>query len=161
MYSLNWQMKKKVNHIVILFLAAAIFFVGAGVTIVDLCCSKCADSLLSLSESTGNCVQHSGLMKMPDNCCSEKTNSESLACDSLHSDKDKSECCKKERLSIDLNNTTFKHSLSNTMVWTIISFSNSGSLYLSINDKYIQPEVVEQKTLPPRDYLSLIRILII
>lgn len=152
-------MNKKVNHIVILFLAAIIFFVGAGVTIVNLCCSKCTDNLLTMSESAGDCMKHSDMMKMSGDCCAEKAHTENTSCDTHHADK--SDCCKKERLSIDLNNTIYKHSLSDAMVWVIVALSNNSSLFLSTCDNYVQPDVVEQITIPPRDYLSLIRILII
>lgn len=159
MYLEVHRMKKEVKHIVILFLAATIFFVGAGVTIVDLCCSRCADSFMSMSESADDCMQHSDMMRMSDDCCAQKAHPKSTACDTHHSDK--SDCCKKERLSIDLNNTIYKHSLSDAMVWSLVALSNNSSLFLSSCDKYIQPDVVEQITIPPRDYLSLIRILII
>lgn len=142
-------------------MAVAIFFVGAGVTIVDLCCSSCADSFMSMSEPVDNCMQQpSDTSKVTDDCCSTNSHTtEAAGCDKHHSEKE--DCCKKERVSIDLDNTIYKHNLSNALVWVVVSLFHTNSLFLTTGEQYLQPDVVDQITIPPRDYLSLIRILII
>lgn len=155
-------MKKRVYNIVVLFLAVAIFFVGAGVTIVDLCCSRCADNFISMADTdiADDCMQSVETNKVMDDCCSMKSHAvEDTGCDTHHADK--GDCCKKERVSIDLDNTIYKHNLSHALVWVAASLFHNSSLFLTIGEKYLQPDVVDQISIPPRDYLSLIRILII
>lgn len=155
-------MKQKTNHIILLFLATAIFFVGAGVTIVDLCCSACPDNLISLAEPEPKdvCIQHLKEVQKIDDCCSEKSHEMSVDCNTPEHHKGE-QCCKKERVSIDLDNTIYKHKLSTSLVWTVVSLFYNNSLLLSTDERYICPDVVDEISIPPRDYLSLIRILII
>ncbi len=153
-------MKKRAYNIVVLFLAVAIFFVGAGVTIVDLCCGRCADSFISMAEPADDCMQSLDTNKVMDDCCATKSPAvENTSCESHHAEK--GDCCKKERVSIDLDNTIYKHNLSHALVWVVTSLFHNSSLFLATGEKYLQPDVVDQITIPPRDYLSLIRILII
>lgn len=151
-------MKQKANHIVILFMAVAIFFVGAGVTIVELCCSGCADNLISMTESATDCIKQ-GKAEIQDDCCMAEVQNADAACDTHHAEKE--DCCKRERVSIDLDNTIYKHSLSSSFVWAFVSLFHSNSLPISTGERYVDPNVTDQVTIPPRDYLSLIRILII
>lgn len=153
-------MKQKINHILLLFLATAIFFVGAGVTIVDLCCSACPDNLISLAEPKDACIQHLVEVQNVEDCCAGQSHKMSGDCNTQDHRKGE-QCCKKERVSIDLDNTIHKHKLSTSLVWTVVSLFYNNSLLLSTGESYICPDVVDEVSIPPRDYLSLIRILII
>lgn len=139
-----------------LFMAATIFFVGAGVTIVNLCCSGCTDTVLSIASSGDERNSHH-MESAPkaDSCCSSK-GMESSECPS-HSENS----CSIERISIDIYNAIYKPDLSGLLVWSATPLHYGFTFLSSVAENHIQPDVKEHIPIPPRDYLSLIRILII
>lgn len=134
------------------------FLAGAGVTVMQICCPHCFDNLIV----SGACHPSQTEKADQHDCCANKTKSETLAnCTDhkkhtpLHSKKG---CCKIERISVDIDNIIFKfdffkHWIADSKIHQchFVSCANS-------------PQVVSFSNIPPippREYLSLIRILII
>ena len=153
-------MKKRYSNILICFLATIIFCVGTGVTVVDLCCADCIRSFLSIEDAKDEADCH-GISIMSESCCSTESSSTEIAdCTDQHQD---NECCTIERISADIDHAFFKPIISNPLVWSVALFNNeifdldsSESLTHTTEDTYRPPIPI-----PPREYLSLIRILII
>lgn len=156
-------MKRKVNNIFIVLIASLVFFVGAGVTIVNLCCGNCISKILSPKEHVSHCPSMADLTsheKMK-NCCSKdaaKTTTDK-SCEDKHADE---ECGTSERVSVDLSDTTFKPSIA-PLVWCVITLHTDLLNY--ITEPHLNIGVDNDRRapipIPPRDYLSLIRVLII
>lgn len=151
-------MEMKYRNILVLFLAAIVFFVGAGVTVVDLCCSRCIEQVMSLSVHKGDCMKTEMKAEVP-SCCSQNSHSEDGSlCVSEHTDK----CCEAKRVSIDINYTVKQANLLHSMVWTLVpSFISNFLLIADNNEPLLIAEARDPIPIPPRNYLSLIRVLII
>lgn len=155
-------MKVKYHNILVLFLAAIVFFVGAGVTIVDLCCSKCVDNVMSMRLHPDDCSMAEMKIETP-SCCSLEDHSidhseDAALCASGHTGK----CCEAKRVSIDLDRSVYLPNLLHTMVWTIVpAFISNFHLISDTNEPLIAGEARDPIPIPPRNYLSLIRVLII
>lgn len=151
-------MKRKYRNILVLFLAAIVFFVGAGVTVVDLCCSKCVGQVMSMNIHMDDCMKAEMKTESP-SCCSQENHSEDASlCVSGHTNK----CCEAKRVSIDINHTVSQTSLLHLMVWTLVrSFICNSLLVSDNNESLLVAESRDPIPIPPRNYLSLIRVLII
>lgn len=157
-------MKVKYHNILVLFLATIVFFVGAGVTVIDLCCSRCVDSVMSMTLHSSDCSMAEKMAKSP-SCCrsgdhamdySEKT----VSCEGEHTHTGK--CCEARRVSIDLDHSVYQPNLLHTMVWTVIpSFISNALLASDTSTPLIIDEAQEPIPILPRNYLTLIRVLII
>jgi len=154
-------MKQKGRNIIILFLASIIFYVGAGVTVVDLCCSNCVENLLVIQKEKADCPMEQ-INTGEHSCCQEVDGTEDgiLPCTNPHEGK----CCEAERISIDIDNRTYKPDVAGMNMNGMFlhcfccCFCHTDNLQEIIADaEYIQ----DVSPLPPRDYLSLIRVLII
>lgn len=154
----------KYRNILILFLATIVFFVGAGITVVDLCCSGCIDKVMSMQLHSEDCSMDEMIAETP-SCCSTEDHSmshsedvEKAPCPSEHADK----CCEAKRVSMDLDRSVFQPNLLQSMVWTIVpSFISNVLLVSDNNESLIIGEARDPIPIPPRNYLSLIRVLII
>lgn len=151
-------MEMKYRNILVLFLAAIVFFVGAGVTVVDLCCSRCIDQVMSMNIHKDDCLKTEMKAQVP-SCCSQSDHSEDASlCVSGHTDK----CCEAKRVSIDINYTVKQANLLHSMVWTLVpSFISNFLLIADNNEHLLVAESRDPIPIPPRNYLSLIRVLII
>lgn len=151
-------MEMKYRNILVLFLAAIVFFVGAGVTVVDLCCSRCIEQVMSLNVHKGDCMKTEMKAEAP-SCCSHYNHSEDATLGvSEHTDK----CCEAKRVSIDINYTVKQANLLHSMVWTLVpSFISNFLLIADNNEPLLIAEARDPIPIPPRNYLSLIRVLII
>lgn len=154
-------MKQKFNHILVTVLAAIVFFVGMGVNVFDLCCSNCAENLLSADSHINNLCVASPPTKQIDDCCShqEEALPQTDDCSTHHQDKDKH--CSIERVSADIQYSQIKTSVITPFIWTLVSnnttlFDSENILLNKFEQSYKTPIPI-----PPRDYLSFIRILII
>lgn len=146
-------MYKKFSNLLIALLASLIFLVGAGVTVIDLCCTSCINTLVSINKDKGMCED----MRMSldsDSCCGKESH---------HSQEKQGDCCTIERISVDLDHSIFKPIISSPFVWCADLMSNlTQTIEPNVdnlgfeNDRYRPPIPI-----PPREYLSLIRILII
>lgn len=154
-------MKVKYHKILILFLAAIVFFVGAGVTVVDLCCSGCIDKVMSMQLHQADCSMTEMKTASP-SCCSEEghimDHSDDTSCISGHTGK----CCEAKRVSMDLDRSVYQPNLLHAMVWTLVPAFISNVLLVSDNNEpLLAGEARDPMPLPPRNYLTLIRVLII
>lgn len=155
-------MKVKYHNILVLFLATIVFFVGAGVTVVDLCCSGCIDKVMSMQLHASDCSMAEMKTESP-SCCSEENHSidhsEAISPQtSSHADK----CCEAKRISMDLDRSVYQPKLLHLMVWTMVPHFISNVLLVSDNNEpLIVGEARDPIPIPPRNYLSLIRVLII
>lgn len=157
-------MKQKIRNILILTMAVTVFFVGAGVTVVDLCCSNCVENLIAL-EKKSNCHELPpadagfGLHS----CCNDDASSQNdgmLPCTNQH----EGNCCDAERISIDIDSRTFKPDLAkSSLVWSVLHcqcccFCHTTNIaQTAVSAIYADGDI----PIPPREYLSLLRILII
>ncbi|WP_110309329.1 hypothetical protein [Dysgonomonas alginatilytica] len=148
----------KYRNILVLFLAAIVFFVGAGVTVVDLCCSGCIDKVMSMQLHAEACSMTEMKSESP-SCCSQEDHSEDVSlCVSSHAEK----CCEAKRVSMDLDRSVYQPNLLQSMVWTMVSAFISGYLPASDNNEsLVVGEARDPVPIPPRNYLSMIRVLII
>jgi hypothetical protein len=150
-------MKQKYRNILVLFLAVIVFFVGAGVTIVDLCCANCVKNVLAMNTHNSACDvvdvdKHS--------CCSNASTSNGVSpCTSQHQGK----CCGVERIDVDIDHRVFKPDLGDSMVSDFIHcycccFCHTHDITENITSLSPYSETVP---IPPREYLSFLRVLII
>lgn len=143
-------------------MAVTIFFVGAGVTIVDLCCSNCVENLISIEKKKG-CHESAAEMIIDagsHSCCKDDTAQEQglLPCTNEHDGK----CCDAERISVDLDNRVFKPDVTNHALALLVvhcqccCFCHTTEIeQTSVYTPYADIPI------PPREYLSLLRVLII
>lgn len=155
-------MKQKVRNIFILLMAVTVFFVGAGVTIVDLCCSNCVENLISIKKNANhNCWDLAAISdKTSHSCCQDDAGSDSgmLPCTNKHEGK----CCDAERLSVDIDNRTFKPDLANSaLIWSTVHCQCCCFCHTSDIEQTSVYSYTDDIPLPPREYLSLLRVLII
>ncbi|MEN9919608.1 MAG: hypothetical protein RL662_2044 [Bacteroidota bacterium] len=157
-------MKKQICNLFVLLLASLIFLVGAGVTIFDLCCSNCVSNVFSMNayEVDCNIVDNAGAKNK--SCCSDPTKlaqdhvTELSHCTNEH----EGNCCEVKRISVDIDSRMQQFDLSNSTTLDFLycyccslSYAAASAYNSSLSiDKKITP-------IPPRDYLSLIQVLII
>lgn len=129
-------MEVKYRNILVLSLATIMFFVGVGVTVVDLCCSGCSqEENISMNHPDGTPL-----------------------CMNAHLSK----CCEIKRISIDLDHSVYHPNLLYSMAWTMIPAFVFDHLLISDNKGLlVREEAQDPVPIPPRNYLSLIRVLII
>lgn len=155
-------MKKLAYRIILLIAAVTVFFTGAGVTFVNYCCSGCT-------------VEQTLVMTKVHSCCSQKTVAEKKpSCCSSHTQvtdqTDSGECslsgkghCKASRLSADIDMSVFRPHVSSPFVWISDALPvlpvNMLSGQVETTDIYTRFE--SPPDIPPREYLTLIRVLII
>ncbi|MDU1905141.1 MAG: hypothetical protein E6772_10185 [Dysgonomonas sp.] len=152
-------MKTKYRNILVLFLAVIVFFVGAGVTIVDLCCTNCVENVLAMNTHNSACgVLDTEIDKH--SCCSNPDTSNDVSpCTSQH----EGECCGVERIDVDIDHRVFKPDLGDFAVSDFIHcfcccFCHTHDIAENIVSLSPYSEAIP---IPPREYLSLLRVLII
>ena len=155
-------MKQRIQNIFVLFMAVTVFFVGAGVTIVDLCCSNCIENLILMNKADGNCHDLVAVADMKSHsCCQDDAGQDSnmLPCTNKHEGK----CCDAERISVDLDNRTFKPGIINTaLAWAVVHCQCCCYCHTSdIEQTAGYAEYSDNVPIPPREYLSMLRVLII
>ncbi len=150
-------MKKFVQKIILLIIAATVSLTGAGVTIMNYCCTSCSGQTLFMTE------QHI--------CCSELEFAEVAGCCTVTHQHN--ECnglsyadathCTTSRLSVDIDASSFRPHISIPFVWIADSYHLIPSFILSDEDQNNDECTLFKSPpeIPPRDYLSLIRVLII
>ena len=151
-------MKKFAQTLILLIAAATIFLTGAGVTIVNYCCTSCSGQTLFMTEQHICCVQEHDAES--NSCCSSKEMSHDTCEGDIYT---KDTHCTASRLSIDIDAASFRPHVATPFVWI-----SDASLTITTT---ILPKIVEYddsytlfKSPPdthPREYLSFIRVLII
>ena len=150
-------MKRFVHSILLLAIAVAVFFTGAGVTVVNYCCTTCSEqTFLMMDHQCGTQAHHS---EESADCCSSHN---TPVCEAHTSGHDSDEHCSASRLSIDLDSSMSRPHVATPFVW--ISDASLFLIKLLPEDKVdtaYEEHIEAPPTLPPRSYLSLIRVLII
>lgn len=148
-------MKQFVRSLFLLAIAAAVFFTGAGVTVVSYCCNKCSEqTLFAMEHRCGSDKHHEDT----NSCCSTHAGD---ACQK-HNNSEGSKHCSASRLSIDLDSSMSRPHVATPFVWlTDASLSTIQLLPSSTIDTGYEEHIEMPPTLLPRSYLSLIRVLII
>jgi hypothetical protein len=155
-------MKKFVQKFILLIAAATVFFTGAGVTIINYCCTSCSGQTLIMTEKHVCCAQEQHIAEPATNCCPVQTETaqndpcgNSVFSQDMH--------CTASRLSMDIDASSFRPLISVPFVWI------SGILpYIPVSASSDNATCADGYTtfepppdIPPREYLSLISILII
>lgn len=151
---------KGVQKILIVIIAATVFLTGAGVTIINYCCTSCSGQTLFMTEKHVCCAdsQHSHEGK---SCCSPVKDISNDTCEGLvYTDLSH---CTASRMSIDIDASSYRPQISIPFVWI------SDAMTYSVDNFTIDNEVVIDSfthfkappEVPPRKYLSLIQVLII
>jgi hypothetical protein len=148
-------MKKFGQTLILLIAAATVFFTGAGVTIMNYCCTTCSGQTLFMTEQHVCCAQARQVEDVS-GCCSVKA--------TAHHNTFKSDThCTASRLSIDIDASSFRPQVATPFIWiSDASLAVTLSIFpekVEYTDEYAQFE--SPPGIPPRDYLSLIRVLII
>lgn len=155
-------MKKITQHIVLLIAAIAVFFTGTGVTIINYCCSHCEAEQTLIMASVPDCCSQKKVV-IEQTCCSDHNSSNNHKSDSDGCNVSNKEHCKATRLSSDIDIATARQHLQIPYVWISDLYSSlPTSIVLSkieVADKLAELE--SPPDIPPREYLSLIRVLII
>lgn len=155
-------MKKFGQTIIILIVAATVFFTGAGVTVIDYCCSSCGGQTLLMTEQHICCSEEHSMSDIETmDCCSIQKTSKGDACGNSSFEKDSH--CTASRVSIDTDASSYRPHVVIPCVWL------SETFYVPLESALLQnANSIDGFTgfksppdIPPRKYLSLIRVLII
>lgn len=155
-------MVPKIKNITIVFLAGLLFFATAGVTVVNFCCSDCLESQTSKNGHTMDGKHQSE--NMPTDCCCGHAGADNNKEDAMgtHVSKLADDCCSIVRLTTDVGNRADLAGLQNLVAGYFIHIIPSSFIFnqnkLSYNSVLSCRDVIPRL---PREYLSLIRMLII
>lgn len=149
-------MRQVVKTLFLLAIAAAVFYTGAGVTIMNYCCNKCSEQTLFAMEHKCDAERHH--VQTSDDCCS----SPKSACNDHTTSDEKTKHCSASRLSIDLDSSMSRPHVATPFLWLSDASLFSVQLLPSHTIEDDNEDYIEMPpTSPPRSYLSLIRVLII
>lgn len=154
---------KRIGHtIILLLLAAVVFYTGTGVTVMKYCCSNCKASYSILGQKhtcmhpeeanesglkTGSCPMCSGVVADENNVLSYT--SKSIGCEAA-------------RISVDLDLHQFRAYISVPFVWlSDIEESSFGYNNESVRFSDLLAYSEPPPNIIPRTYLSMIQVLII
>ncbi|MDH6310802.1 hypothetical protein M2451_003582 [Dysgonomonas sp. PFB1-18] len=155
-------MKRFAQNIILVIAAATVFFTGAGVTIINYCCASCSGQTLIMAQQHTCCaISHEQHTDATAPCCAA---TEAESHDSCETTAFSGEThCQASRLSIDIDAASFRPHVATPVVWI-----SDNSLILA---SALLPDTTEfadhyslfksPPDIPPREYLSLIRVLII
>lgn len=153
-------MKKFVHSLLLLAIAVAVFLTGAGVTIVNYCCSTCSEQTLLMTSGHTCCLMGQSNENDGHSCCSSANKEE--GCESHSATHGEEEHCSASRLSFDLDSSMFRPHVATPFVWiSDASLFLSSLLTTDTFDTDYKEYIDTPPKLPPREYLSFIRVLII
>lgn len=153
------DMKKSAQRVILLIAAVAMFFTGAGVTIVNYCCTSCSGQTLFMTEQHICCAEEHHETE-DESCCSTKeTPRDTCKSDAYTVDNH----CTATRLSIDIDASSFKPHVAIPFVWiSDATFAIAASILSARTERADDYSSFKSPPdIPPREYLSLIRVLII
>lgn len=138
-------------------MSVVVFTTGMGTTIAHFCCDSCLDDFFisqTISCKKENTVGHSS-------CCTQTHQPVTDLCN-FHGNTDNS-CCKIERHSIDLDSFHFKPIVLVPYTWIADALPQIANPSLSddFNDIVVDHNNDPPPITKPRNYLSIIQILII
>jgi len=153
-------MKKFAQISLLLIVAVTVFLTGAGVTIVNYCCTSCSGQTLFMT-GIHTCCDKINYAEENQSCCSHHE----TICDDTNNgfEYGKDTHCTASRLSIDIDASSFRPQVSIPFVW-ISDASFTLPAILLPDDAECTNDYIHFKTPPdisPREYLSFIRVLII
>jgi len=175
-------MKRICTYTAVFFLAAILLYGGAGLNVIHFCCDGCRISGTPLMTAKADvCAEDSHLHSH--DCCGHETNccdSEAAVADDAtvagdataagviaccsHNDHSGADCCSFERISFDLFSQHAPKLISDPSSLCIDLFTCDlyRSSFLSCNSCEVINDLPNGPPLPaPRDYLSLLSILLI
>ena len=149
----GFNMKKLAFKIILLFLTLVVFTTGMGASVFNFCCGGYPIQIVKLQQITkGNysCCKQFQEVAEPMDCRHPETNEES-------------KCCKIKRHTVVLDLFYFRTEVSVPLVWVASVFGTvANNLSLGICKSKFKAQVKYFPEIPPpRDYLTLICILII
>ena len=153
---------KSVQRIILLIVAVTVFFTGAGVTIINYCCTSCSGQTLFMAEKH-QCCSASDHSHQDGSCRTlpSAAKTEANACESSTYANDTH--CTASRLSIDIDASSFRPQISIPFVW--VSDAIVPILDVFVADSRHAGELLACFSPPPditpREYLSFIQVLII
>lgn len=160
------RMKKLINRIILIIAAVAVFFTGAGVTYIIACCSGCETEQMLVVTKAHTCCSKKDATEETRSCCASHSDhtqpsghSNTADC-ATHFDEGH---CQASRLSADIDLSVFRPQVSSPFVWISDAYPVLLTSVLSdqVNDMDTYAQFESPPNIPPREYLSLIRVLII
>lgn len=152
-------MKRFAKISVLLIIAVTVFFTGAGVTIINYCCSSCNEQTLFMTEKHACCAKSVHLSETKSCCSANNENTTANEGQAYRNDPH----CTASRLSIDIDASSFRSQVYSPFVWvTNIPFCLTERFpsYNEINQLFF----IRFKSPPdisPERYLSIIQTFII
>lgn len=149
-------MKQVVTKISLVFLSLIISMTGMGTTIANFCCDDCSSHFWSKIHTE---TPAGSEKEQKYSCCSEKNDEHADNC----THQEEKECCSLERQSTTLDSYHTKPAVTIPFTWVenipfilTVDLTNRYELESVFGDIDEPPKITS-----PREYLSLIRILII
>jgi len=153
-------MKKFAQKTVLLIAAIAVFMTGAGVTIVNYCCSTYSGQTLLVTQQHV-CCGHGHSDKETGSCCSHQGHL-------LHVDEGEDGVstdphCSATRLSMDIDASSFRPHLLTPFVWISDAHFIQHPCLLQHDPEHTATTYYTDSSpdIPPREYLTLLTVLII
>ncbi|WP_108822969.1 hypothetical protein [Dysgonomonas sp. Marseille-P4361] len=154
---------RNVQRVILIIIAATVFLTGMGVTVINFCCSSCGEQTLIMTQKHTCCSQERGQTDadIHKSCCAEKVSIEKKT--SANTFFDDAEHCSSSRLSIDIDASSFRPQVASPFVWLSATLPNTlgTTVSLTLGDTKEYTQLKTPTKIPPREYLSLIRVLII
>jgi hypothetical protein len=153
-------MKKFAQRFILLIAAVTVFLTGAGVTIVNYCCTSCSGQTLFMTEQHICCAQGHNEAKAG-SCCSAKETSHDTCENDSNFTQDTH--CTASRLSIDIDASSFRPHVATPFVWISDALPVLCASIIPVKVEYADDYTSFRSPpdSPPREYLSFISILII
>lgn len=154
---------KNLQRVILVIIAATVFLTGMGVTVFNFCCPSCSEQTLFMTEKHTCCSQKQEQPKTNGHtsCCSQESTINKNSCASTTFES--MDYCSSSRLSIDIDASSFRPQVSTPFVWLSETLPNTLSYALPFidGDTKDYAQLKTPSTTPPRENLSLIRVLII
>lgn len=153
---------KNVQRVILVIIAATVFLTGMGVTVINFCCSSCGEQTLIMTQRHTCCSQENQAeTESHKSCCAEKGSLENKT--SANTFFDDAEHCSSSRLSIDIDASSFRPQVTSPLVWLSATLPHTlgYTVSLTLGDTKEYTQLKTPTKIPPREYLSLIRVLII
>ena len=151
-------MEKLIRKSIMLIIGAAVFFTGAGITIMHYCCSSMSSQAVTVIQQLTCCAHtNNNADKDAKSSCDEGHE----AC--AHDNDGAHKHCTSTRLSIDIDAASFRPHITLPFAWVLDVLPVFTQLLNCDLSSHIQHQQKENAppNMPPREYLSIIRVLII
>lgn len=155
--------RKTINNLLLLVLSGIVFLTGAGITIVDYCCSECRMKMFSMNSIECCSMDNHITQKLESTCCKLNKDLTETSCKKYIEDFSSEQCCSTSRISVDIDSSIFRPQINIPFIW-ISDYIYKNQFPLKCEGNYTR--IFESNTdilkpPPPRHYLSFIQVLII